>query len=146
MGAPHPGVSFRHDFGGVRIHTDDSAAQAADTIGARAFTLGNSIWFGRGQYRPTQGGRHLLAHELAHTIQQRGQQPTLQPSLLIGGVAKSPSGRRPRRRCGPRRTPHPPPGRVAACGPPGTRVTHTANPNERIVETGRRQPLPRDPR
>jgi hypothetical protein len=80
--------SFRQDLGAVRIHTDGAAAQAAASIGARAFTLGDNIWFGRGQYRPeTRGGQRLLAHVLAHTLQQRGQAPTLQPSLLVGGAS-----------------------------------------------------------
>lgn len=80
-------ASFRQDLSAVRIHADGAAAQAANSIGARAFTLGNNIWFGRGQYRPeTRGGQRLLAHELAHTLQQRGQAATIQPSLLVGGA------------------------------------------------------------
>lgn len=79
--------SFGQDFGGVRIHADAAAARAAASVDAHAFTLGSSIWFGRGQYRPeTPTGRFLLAHELAHTIQQRGQTPSLQAQLVIGGT------------------------------------------------------------
>jgi len=62
-----------HDFSGVRIHTDANAIQASRSIQARAFTIGNHIAFNSGQYSPTsQTGKHLLAHELAHTIQQSG--------------------------------------------------------------------------
>ena len=63
-----------YDFGNVRVHTDALAARAANAIEASAFTLGNSIWFGQGMYRPnTIPGRRLLAHELIHTIQQGGR-------------------------------------------------------------------------
>jgi Domain of unknown function (DUF4157) len=58
---------------GVRIHTDDGAAAMARAVTARAFTVGNDIYFGRGEYRPgTPEGKELIAHEVAHTIQQRG--------------------------------------------------------------------------
>jgi len=76
---------FGQPFGHVRVHTDETAAQAADAIGASAFTVGNSIWFGRGMYQPdAAGGLHLLAHELTHTVQQRGRASTAQPSLRVG--------------------------------------------------------------
>jgi Domain of unknown function (DUF4157) len=58
---------------GVRVHTDDGAAAMARAVTARAFTVGNDIYFGRGEYRPgTPDGNELIAHEVAHTIQQRG--------------------------------------------------------------------------
>lgn len=64
---------FGHDFSGVRVHTDVRAARAAASIRARAFTAGDGIVFGRGEYAPQTGaGRHLLAHELAHVVQQGG--------------------------------------------------------------------------
>jgi hypothetical protein len=64
---------FGHDFSTVRIHADTQAAQAAEQQGALAFTVGQHIFFGSGQYRPEQSaGRRLLAHELVHTLQQRG--------------------------------------------------------------------------
>ncbi len=60
-------------LGDVRVHDGPPAAQAARAVGARAFTLGRDIFFGAGQYRPdTAAGRHLLAHELVHTEQQKG--------------------------------------------------------------------------
>src|SRR5262249_27456048 len=64
---------FRYDFGDVRVHADGSAARAADSIGARAFTSGRHIAFGHGEYAPSsRSGMHLLAHELAHVVQQQG--------------------------------------------------------------------------
>ncbi|CAN5334764.1 hypothetical protein BH11ACT1_BH11ACT1_16940 [soil metagenome] len=67
------GGAFGTDFSRVRVHTDEHAAQAASAMGALAFTTGDDIFFGAGQYRPDDaGGQHVLAHELAHTVQQRG--------------------------------------------------------------------------
>ncbi|MCB1054839.1 MAG: DUF4157 domain-containing protein [Acidobacteria bacterium] len=64
---------FGHDFSRVRVHNDDSAHRAARSIRARAFTHGQRIFFARGHYAPdTPSGRHLLAHELTHTVQQAG--------------------------------------------------------------------------
>jgi hypothetical protein len=60
-------------LGEVSIHTETRAATLASTVGARAFTLGSDIVFGRSEYRPdTPGGRRLLAHELVHVVQQGG--------------------------------------------------------------------------
>ncbi|HEV2915032.1 MAG TPA: DUF4157 domain-containing protein [Pyrinomonadaceae bacterium] len=60
------------DLGAVRIHTGPQVARAAQDINAEAFTQGQDIYFGAGRYElETTGGRKLLAHELAHTIQQR---------------------------------------------------------------------------
>jgi hypothetical protein len=57
----------------VRVHTDASAAALARAVSARAFTVGNDIFFGSGEYRPgSRDGNELIAHEVAHTIQQRG--------------------------------------------------------------------------
>jgi hypothetical protein len=62
---------FGHDFGGVRVHTDGHAADSARSISARAYTSGRDIVFGAGQYAPeAPAGRHLLAHELTHVVQQ----------------------------------------------------------------------------
>ena len=64
---------FGHDFGRVRVHTDGRAAAAAESVAARAFTVGSNVVFGAGEYRPgTPGGSRLLAHELAHVVQQQG--------------------------------------------------------------------------
>lgn len=62
---------FRVDFGNVRVHTGARAEEAAESVSAKAFTLGNDIAFGSGQYSPaSHEGRKLLAHELTHTVQQ----------------------------------------------------------------------------
>lgn len=68
---------FGHDFGGVRVHTGVRPSESARTIGARAYTAGRDIVFGEGQYTPgNHKGRALIAHELAHVVQQRGSTPT----------------------------------------------------------------------
>ncbi len=62
---------FGRDLGHVRIHSDAAAAESARSVGADAYTVGRDIVFAAGQHRPdTARGRRLLAHELAHTIQQ----------------------------------------------------------------------------
>ena len=63
---------FGFDFSGVRIHTDARAAESTREVNALAYTVGRNVVFGAGQYAPqTEAGRHLLAHELTHVIQQR---------------------------------------------------------------------------
>jgi hypothetical protein len=63
---------LRHDFSNVRIHTDPHAAEFAKELDARACTVGNHVIFGHNEYSPeTVSGRRLLAHELAHVVQQR---------------------------------------------------------------------------
>ncbi|MGE3782166.1 MAG: DUF4157 domain-containing protein, partial [Alphaproteobacteria bacterium] len=77
-GAPLPAAArayfeprFGRELSSVRVHWHERAAQAASAIHARAFTLGNDIGFARGEYAPQTGdGRKLLAHELAHVLQQ----------------------------------------------------------------------------
>lgn len=67
---------FGYDFSGVRVHSDARSASAARAIRARAYTVGNDIGFGAGEYAPgSSGGRALLAHELAHVVQQGGAAP-----------------------------------------------------------------------
>jgi len=67
------GEAFGHDFGAVRVHDDADAATAAQALGARAITFGRHIGFAAGRYVPhTEAGTRLLAHELAHSVQQRG--------------------------------------------------------------------------
>lgn len=63
---------FGCDFGSIRVHQDSTAAQTAQAIHARAYTVGEDIVFGEGEYSPqAMEGRKLLAHELAHVVQQR---------------------------------------------------------------------------
>jgi hypothetical protein len=60
-------------LGEVRVHRDNESAAMAGQLGARAFTTGQDIFFGAGVYDPsTEAGRHTLAHEAAHTMQQAG--------------------------------------------------------------------------
>ena len=63
--------AFSKDFSGVRIHADNQAAEMSEGINAKAFAYGNDIFFNSGQFSPNaDSGKHLLAHELTHTIQQ----------------------------------------------------------------------------
>lgn len=65
---------FGADFSDVSIHTDENAVQMNQDIGAQAFTHGNDIYFNKNKYQPdSTEGKHLLAHELTHTIQQNGK-------------------------------------------------------------------------
>jgi hypothetical protein len=62
---------LRHDFSAVQVHSDSQAAASARSVGALAYTVGSHIVFGQDLYRPaTPQGRMLLAHELAHVVQQ----------------------------------------------------------------------------
>jgi Domain of unknown function (DUF4157) len=65
------GVRFGQDFSEVRVHTDKQAMESAQAIHARAYTVGNDVVFGEGQYQPgTSDGQRLVAHELTHVVQQ----------------------------------------------------------------------------
>ena len=67
---------FGANFSRVRVHHDPQAADAAVAENATAYTMGNHIFFGSGQYDPsTSTGQHLLAHELAHVVQQSRHGP-----------------------------------------------------------------------
>ncbi|TQF68268.1 DUF4157 domain-containing protein [Rhodococcus spelaei] len=62
---------FGRDFAAVRIHTDTTAAESTKAVDAQAYTVGHDVVFGPGQYAPhTECGRLLLAHEMAHVVQQ----------------------------------------------------------------------------
>jgi hypothetical protein len=64
---------FGHDFSQVRVHTDRRAGEAAEAINASAFTMGRHVVFAPERYTPgTIDGQRLLAHELAHVVQQSG--------------------------------------------------------------------------
>jgi hypothetical protein len=79
-GDPLPGTTrsfveprFKRDFSHIRIHTGPEAADLSRSVQARAFTVGNDVFFNRGAFQPaTREGVRLLAHELTHTIQQGG--------------------------------------------------------------------------
>ena len=73
---------FGHDFSQVRIHRDTPASQSAQKLNARAYTVGQDVVFGAGQYAPdTDTGKHLLAHELTHVVQQHSLGEAIAPSL-----------------------------------------------------------------
>ena len=73
-----PGVAERvsgslGDVSDVRIHTDDTADQLNRSVSARAFATGTDVYFASGEYNPgSAAGDKLIAHELAHVVQQRG--------------------------------------------------------------------------
>jgi Domain of unknown function (DUF4157) len=76
--------AFGVDFGQARIHTGQQAATAARDINASAFTVDQDIYFGEGQYQPdSQQGKHLLAHELTHTLQQANGRSALQSDAVV---------------------------------------------------------------
>jgi len=63
---------FGQDFGDVRVHTDGAAHESATSVNAQAYTVGSNIVFQRDRYDPSSAqGRHMLAHELTHVVQQR---------------------------------------------------------------------------
>ena len=69
-------AGFGHDFSQVRVHDDQRSAAAADDLGAAAYTAGSDIVFSAGSYQPdTAAGRWLVAHELAHVVQQADAPP-----------------------------------------------------------------------
>jgi hypothetical protein len=78
--------AFGENFGDVRVHTGERAGEVAGELGALAFTRGRDIYFKEGEYNPsTREGQELLAHELAHVVQQRGGSSTR-------GAAVGPAG------------------------------------------------------
>jgi len=80
---------FRHDFSHVRVHTDNAAQRAARDLGAQAFAFAGHIAFGAGRFAPhTPVGRHLLAHELAHVVQQGGAAPSVPTGIEPRGSTR----------------------------------------------------------
>lgn len=83
---------FGSDFSGVRVHADGAAQRSAQEIDARAYTAGNHVVFGAGQFAPaSREGRRLIAHELTHVVQQQGHAaggaaPVLRRSPVPGSV------------------------------------------------------------
>jgi hypothetical protein len=81
---------FGHDFSRVRIHTDTRAAESAQAVNALAYTVSPHIVFQAAHYTPgTDAGKKLLAHELAHVVQQQGQPGVLSEFTL--DAANSPA-------------------------------------------------------
>lgn len=76
-------ASLGADLSGVRVHTGAASATAAESVGAKAYTTGQDIHFGSGEYDPSsKEGRRLLGHEVAHTVQQGSAGPT-QPQAKL---------------------------------------------------------------
>ncbi|HET6974142.1 MAG TPA: DUF4157 domain-containing protein, partial [Pyrinomonadaceae bacterium] len=74
-----------HDFRRVRVHTNARASDSARAVNALAYTVGSDIVFASGSYQPhAHAGRHLIAHELVHTLQQNSQPRGQQAKLEIG--------------------------------------------------------------
>lgn len=81
--------AFGQDFGAIRVHDDARAHDSARALGAIAYAAGNDIVFGEGRYAPeTPAGQALIAHELAHTVQQGGTQMKAEGPLPIGADAQ----------------------------------------------------------
>jgi len=69
----------------VKVHTDTQAAESTQAVNAKAYTLGQDVVFGLGQYAPgTSEGRRLMAHELTHVVQQRSDRGSFQEKITIG--------------------------------------------------------------
>ena len=81
---------FGHDFRGVRLYSGPAAEQSAEDVNAHAYTVGQKIVFNKGRFAPgTAQGQRLLAHELAHVVQQTGGEPLYrQPGDAEGGVSQ----------------------------------------------------------
>ena len=80
-------ASLGADLSGVRIHTGADSEAAAAAVAARAYAVGNDIHFGAGQYDPSSAdGQLLIAHEVAHTVQQGGATPSRQNKLEVSSA------------------------------------------------------------
>ena len=67
---------FGHDFSQVRVHRDAKAAESARAVNALAYTVGEDVVFGTGQYAPgSSTGQRLLAHELTHVVRRVKRSP-----------------------------------------------------------------------
>ena len=75
------------DFSNIKVHTGPVADGLSKDIGALAFAIGNHVYFKEGQFKPdSKNGRHLLAHELTHTVQQGAANKVDQPEKSTGGL------------------------------------------------------------
>jgi hypothetical protein len=85
---------FGCDFSPLRVHADAQAAVSAQALHARAYTVGRDVVFGQGQYAPTTtDGKYLIAHEMAHVLQQNHSTPSIMKfglGLGLGGCTVPP--------------------------------------------------------
>lgn len=81
---------FGCDLSQVRVHLDGKAAESAEAMNAQAYTVGQNVAFGAGQYAPeTTTGRRVLAHELTHVAQQRGTSLSRKPLVVTANHGRS---------------------------------------------------------
>ena len=74
---------FGTDFSSVKVHTDSDAVKMNKQLGSQAFANGNHVYFNEGKFNPnSQSGKHLLAHELTHTVQQGGTTVRKKPETI----------------------------------------------------------------
>jgi hypothetical protein len=84
--------SIGADFSNVRIHTGEKAAALSNELGAQAFTHGNDVYFNSGKYdADSSTGKHLLAHELTHVVQQ-GAAPAIEGKTSAAAAAHATPG------------------------------------------------------
>jgi len=80
--------SFGYDFGNVKIHTDRQAQEMNEQLGAQAFTYKGDIYFNEGKFDPgTREGKWLLAHELTHVVQQKGDNGPVVQKKDVPGIS-----------------------------------------------------------
>jgi hypothetical protein len=86
---------FGTDLSEVRVHRDAPAAELNQDLKAKAFTVGGDVFFGKDQFDPaTKGGKELIAHELAHTVQQGAVEPAKGPegaAIAVPGAEQKPA-------------------------------------------------------
>jgi len=118
---------FGADLGAVRLHQNARSAEMAEQLNASAFTVGQDVFFGAGQYAPaTDHGQRLIAHEVMHTLQQSGVQQA-KPSSASSAVVNE----------------EPPTERAAERGVPGTEAgAPTTQPGAPTTEPGGRETEP----
>lgn len=91
---------FGRDLSHVRVHVDPAAADSARALSAQAYTVGSDVVFGAGRFAPaSRDGRRLLAHELAHAVQQGGpavRRMTLGKGAVVQGLDEVPDEERSR--------------------------------------------------
>src|SRR5689334_12260471 len=84
---------FGRDLGAVRIYADQAAARSARALNALAYTVGSKVAFSGGNYAPgTNAGRRLLAHELAHVVQQTGHHQNGSGAVRTPGLIQRKTG------------------------------------------------------
>jgi hypothetical protein len=82
--AQKAGAVMDQDFSNVNVHTGDKADSLSQQLQAKAFTVGNDIFFREGEYNPGSGeGQELISHELTHVVQQGASPPNVQGKMTV---------------------------------------------------------------